>query len=143
MRRKRPCSICGQWFLPHPKVGNRQHVCSKPECQKERHRRDCADWRRRNPDYDREDRLRRKFRPETLGEAEAAPRCEPMGQIDWKVARDVVGLEVVVLIEEIGQVLLDGARDAVGQKSLGITGESPQVPPGELRDEIGRRPRRP
>ena len=57
MARKRPCRICRCWFLPHPRAGPRQQVCSRPECQRERHRRACADWRRRNPDYDAEDRV--------------------------------------------------------------------------------------
>ncbi len=31
--RKRPCSICRRWFRPDPRVGDRQHACTKPECQ--------------------------------------------------------------------------------------------------------------
>lgn len=143
MRHKKPCSICGRWFLPNARVGERQRVCSDPACQKERHRRNCAGWRRSNPDYDREDRLKRKLHKQTLGEAEAPAQCTPMGRIDWQAARDLVGLEVAVLIEETSQVLLESARDLVASKALGMTGESPKVPPRESRDEIGDRPRGP
>ena len=62
MARKRPCRVCRRWFWPHPRAGDRQHTCSRPDCQRERHRRACAAWRLRHPDYDREDRLRRRLR---------------------------------------------------------------------------------
>ena len=59
--RKRPCKICRKWFLPNPRAGDRQRTCSEPACQRERHRRACSDWHRRNPDYDRESRLRARL----------------------------------------------------------------------------------
>jgi len=45
--RKRPCSICRKWFLPDVRQKGRQVTCS-PECKKERHRRNCAQWNRKN-----------------------------------------------------------------------------------------------
>ena len=42
--RKRPCRICHCWFQPAPQAGERQHVCGKPGCQQERHRRACQAW---------------------------------------------------------------------------------------------------
>jgi len=93
MARKRPCRICRKWFSPQPRAGDRQHICSDPGCQTERHRRACASWRRRHPDYDREDRLRRRL----LRGVRSPPgplTADPLRRIDWKVARDAVGLEV-------------------------------------------------
>ena len=137
MRRRRRCPICGRWFYPHPRAGARQRVCSDPECQQERHRRNCADWRQRNPDYDREGRLRGRLRPEGKG---AGGPCSyaPLEQIDWEAARDAVGLQGAVLAEELGEVLVGWARDAVTGKAAGITSESAKVPPSGPRDEIGR-----
>ena len=137
MRRRCRCQICGQWFLPHLRVGARQHVCSNPLCQRERHRRNCADWHLRNEDYDREDRLRRKLLRETVEEGRAPPPDAPLGRIDWQAARDLVGLEVALLIEETGKVLLEGARDSVSRQSHGFKQESDRLPPGAPRDEIG------
>ena len=59
-RRKRPCSICGRWFAPDPRVGGRQKCCSNPDCQKQRRARTQTAWRRRNPDYMRAYRLESK-----------------------------------------------------------------------------------
>ena len=64
MRRKRPCRVCRKWFLAHPRAGSRQKVCSSESCQRERHRRNCEDWRARHPDYDREARLRVRLGPD-------------------------------------------------------------------------------
>ena len=41
---KRPCGVCGRWFRPSKRQGERQRVCSTPDCQRERHRRSCAEW---------------------------------------------------------------------------------------------------
>jgi hypothetical protein len=114
MARKRPCRVCRRWFLPHPRAGDRQHVCSRRECQKERNRRASAAWRRRHPDYDREDRLRRRLRRD----GDSAARSEgsevaPLRRIDWSAARNAVGLQVAVTIEETGQVLEQWVRNAV------------------------------
>ena len=137
MRRKRPCRVCRRWFLPDPRAGDRQRTCSDPECQRERHRRACADWHRRNPDYDREDRLRRRLRrePEEAGQAGS---CGPLDQIDWEAARDAVGLQGSVLAEEIGEVLVSWARDAVSGKPAGFTEENRKVPLLSPRDDMDR-----
>jgi hypothetical protein len=115
MSRKRPCRICRKWFLPHPRAGDRQGACSQPGCQGERHRRACAAWRRRHPDYDREDRLRRRLLREVEAPGLAA---DPLRRIDWAAARDAVGLQVAVTIEETGKVLHLWARDAVRSQLL-------------------------
>ena len=126
MRRKRPCRICRRWFLPHPRAGKRQRVCDQPECQRERHRRACVAWHEENPNYDREDRLRRRLAAD--GGAPAAAQSDPMTGVDWEAARDVVGLEAAVLIEESGKVLVNWARDAVVGQARGMKGESGRLP---------------
>lgn len=120
MVRKRPCSICRKWFLPSPRAGPRQHVCPNPDCQRERHRRNCASWRRRNPDYDRETRLRARL---------AADRPEPPEPdlLSWTSARDLVGLEVLVVLEETRQLFVDVARDSVARQVLVTKGKSGEV----------------
>jgi hypothetical protein len=58
--RKRPCSICRKWFLPDVRQKGRQVTCS-PECQKERHRRQCAKWNRKNRADRKSDYLSKKL----------------------------------------------------------------------------------
>jgi hypothetical protein len=137
MRRKRPCRVCRKWFLPHPRAGSRQKVCSAEACQRERHRRNCADWRDRHPDYDRETRLRARLGPDPGTEA-VRPALDPVGEIAWEAARDAVGLEAAVITQVTAEVVVSWARDVVGWEALGITRESPRHVGRAARDEIGR-----
>jgi hypothetical protein len=75
--------VCAS-FAPDPRVGERQHVCQREECQAERHRRDQAEWYRRNPGY---------FIARRLGEraAESDPRTPrmppPLGRLPWDLRK--------------------------------------------------------
>lgn len=137
MLRKRPCRVCRKWFRPDPRAGGRQKVCGSAECQAERVRRSCADWHRRNPDYDREDRLRRRLRVEPAEGHSSASGSDPLGEIDWSAARNAVGLEVSVLIEETGKVLCRRLRNAAGVEEPVPQGESGRLPPSAVRNDIG------
>jgi hypothetical protein len=145
MARKRPCSICKTWFRRDPREGSRQRVCSSPSCQRERHRRACAAWHRRNPGYDREDRLRRRLRrrrdvPSAVSDPLVLP---PMRRMDWSAARDAVGLEVVVVLEEASQVLWEQVRDAVSSQRFVGQGVRKKVLGPAARDDMVPRPRSP
>lgn len=114
MDRKRPCRICRHWFRPHPRAGDRQHVCSRADCQRERHRRACQRWRQREGPAERAHRLRQRLQ-------EAADGGQAAGsglRLSWDVVRDAVGLEASVILEEISRLLEDVVRDAV-QRQVG------------------------
>jgi hypothetical protein len=125
MARKRPCGICRTWFEPHPRAGDRQHTCSNPSCQRERHRRACADWRRRNPDLDREGRLRQTLL--------SGGTVEPSRGLNRDAVRDAVGLEISVIIDELVRLFQVWTRDAVRREVLATKGQSAR--------EIASRPR--
>ena len=59
MERKR-CRYCKRLFIPDPRVGERQKTCGEPHCQKAHKAENNTRWRRRNPDYFRNDYLRVK-----------------------------------------------------------------------------------
>jgi hypothetical protein len=131
MTRKRPCRICRRWFQPHPRAGNRQRVCDRAECQRERHRRACAQWRRNNAAEEKEQRLRDKLRQPVPTGARAVT-----AGLRLETVRDAVGPQMAVIIEETGEVLGDWVRDAVRGKQLGMIGESAGLPPAGARDGI-------
>jgi len=138
MNKKKPCKICGRWFWPNRRVGGRQRTCSLPECQAERHRRNCREWHRRNPNYDREGRLRGRLIRESC-EGGIGVGGDPLRGIDEDAARDAVGLEVYVFIEEIARLLLGAVRDLVGRQPIETKGEIGRVGVMGPRDEIGGR----
>jgi hypothetical protein len=121
MVRKRPCRICHRWFRPHPRAGDRQRTCSAGPCQAERRRRAVAAWRGRHPDYDRDDRLRRRLQVAPGVEAVGA---DPLARLDWAAARNAVGLEVAVVIEETGRLLATWTRNAVTRQGPAPARES-------------------
>ncbi len=110
MARTRPCRICHVWFPPAARAGDRQHICGKPECQQEWHRRNCARWHGKHPGYDQETRLRKRLAKDTSAKE---CRADPLRAIDWDKAKAVVGLEAAVLVEETAKVVVQGARDPV------------------------------
>ena len=116
MAKKKPCSKCRRWFEPHPRAGSRQKFCSDPDCQRERHRRGCARWHDGNPDYDRDRRLREKFVLEEPAPEKPAIDRDPGTRLDWSFARDAVGLEVTVIIDETTKVMREWMRDVVRQQ---------------------------
>ncbi len=134
MARKRPCRICRKWFVPHPRAGDRQRACSAASCQSERHRKACEAWRGRQPEYDREDRLRRRLVREEGGPG--GVQADPLRRVDWSAARDAVGLEVAVTIEEAAKVLHLWARDAVCSQVHTPQADTRGVQPRPARDGI-------
>lgn len=134
MVRKRPCRICRRWFRPHPRAGDRQRTCSDTSCQAERRRRCVAAWRARHPGYDREDRLRRRLH---VDPADVRGAADPWGRIPWSAARNAVGMEVAVVIEESGRVLGRWVRNAVARQDRERSGEFGGVPTVPARNAIG------
>lgn len=49
--RKRPCRICGKWYWPDPRLGERQRTCGDKECQRQWHGKKCREWNRKNRSY--------------------------------------------------------------------------------------------
>lgn len=139
MRQKKRCQICRRGFWPHPRAGDRQRVCGDEDCQRERHRRACADWRAENPDYDRERRLREKVQLERPADSQR-PSLDPLAEIGWSAVRDAAGPEVSVIMRLLSEVLVQWTRDAVGGEAFGIMKDFPKEGSPLPRDAIGRSP---
>ena len=166
MRKKRPCSECRRWFRPDPRVGCRQKTCGEQECQASRHRRKRADWRARNPDYDRARRWQDKLDDaERLKQVRPAKRQPPRG-VPWEMVGEVLGplpgamaaemaglvarqaqeemrSQVVVLYEEFRRLRHLGAREEMGRQALEITEESRRLAQGGPQEEMEARGRPP
>ena len=94
--RKRPCSICRKWFLPDVRQIGRQKTCS-PECRKELHRRNCAEWNRKNTACFKSNYLDKKLgedgrsppdspQPDVKADAKPAPKS----RINLNLPRDII-----------------------------------------------------
>jgi len=132
MERKRPCRICRRWFRPHSRAGDRQHVCSRADCQRERHRRACQRWRQREAPAERAHRLRQRLQEGADGRQAAGLGL----RLSWDVVRDAVGLEAAVILEEVSRHLEDVVRDAVQRQVGAPARESRPVQVAGHRDDM-------
>ena len=108
---KRPCSICGRWFRPHPRVGERQRACDKPECQAARRKKTQAQWRAKNPDYAAGYRLQRRSAQERAPEALRVPA--PLNRLPWDVAKDEFGGKGTDFLGVMSALLVRFAKDQI------------------------------
>lgn len=121
MARSKPCAVCGKWFYPNPRQGDRQHTCGDPGCRAAWHRRACRRWRKAHPDDDKEIRLKRRLMKE-VATGPPGHLGDPLAAIDWELARKRVGTETSVLVAVTGQVLLQAVRDAIPLQ-ISVNGE--------------------
>jgi hypothetical protein len=106
---KKPCRICGKWFRPDVRVGNRQRACGRPECQAMRRKRTQAAWRARNPGYFVDWRIQARFESDQPPEPFRLPH--PLSGLPWDIAQDEFGRKGADFIGALGSVLLRSAKD--------------------------------
>jgi hypothetical protein len=107
--RKKPCRICRRWFQPDPRVGDRQRVCSKPDCQNVRRQNTQASWRKRNPGYAIAWRIDQRTARTDPPEPLRLPA--PLNQLPWSVAKDQFGQQGADLIGVTSALILRTAKD--------------------------------
>ncbi len=119
--RKRPCSICRKWFLPDVRQTGRQKTCS-PECRRELHRRNCAEWNRKSTAYFKSNYLDKKLGedskspPDSLQpyvKADAKPA--PKSRINLNLPRDIIenriGGDSLIIAEYMAEQIFGRIRN--------------------------------
>lgn len=104
--RKRPCRICGRWFMPEPRQIGRQKTCGDPECRRENHRRRCGQWNRSNRDYFKANYLSAKLartRDPPVKAPEQQGPCARFGRNRLDLPEDVI----VAVTGAKQQIILD------------------------------------
>lgn len=133
---KRPCRICGKWFWPDPRVGQRQRTCTAEECQCKRRAGTQAAWRRANPEYAIAYRLQKRAGvPERdVSEARHPP---PLDRLPWDLAKDEFKAQGCDFLEVFGRVLLAGVKDEIREHVAVITLEMRGHPAWVAKDQSG------
>ena len=112
IRRSKPCSICRRWFTPHPRVGQRQRTCGRPECKAKQKLRTQAEWSDRNPSYWAERRLGQQLEQARQGDLGGVLRGPPaqMARTPVEAAQEAICIEAVACSRAMqGQVGVQGA----------------------------------
>jgi hypothetical protein len=123
-RRRRRCTVCGELFRADLRVGKRQRVCGRVECQQERRRETQGSWRERNADYFVDRRLRLRAVAARAAEGnqgrqadESTRRPAPLAvpaelrRIPWDLAQDEIGVQVTDFVAVVACLLVRIAKD--------------------------------
>src|SRR6516162_6790967 len=129
---KRPCSVCRQWFRPDPRVGPRQHACSRAECQAARRKQTQAKWRARNPEYAAGYRIQQRAVEERAPEPLRLPA--PLGRLPWDLAKDEFGRKGSEFIALMGALLVRTAKDQFRPQVVESTTVPNRLPPPAAKD---------
>lgn len=136
MRRRKRCRFCRDLFWPDRRIGKKQYACSKPECQKKRQQLNCKQWHEKNPTAERERRLVERLRRGRKGINSSDPR----EALHWAVARESIGSEPLVVVEEIVQLARRGLREEIKAELAVFKAKIVQQLPFKWRESIDRRP---
>jgi len=114
--RKRPCRICRRWFMPNPRLKERQMTCGRAKCQREWHKKKCAEWNKKNTDYFKTNYLQKKIDTATQcrGDPEATlpgkhldkvPASRMNTGMPLEYVKEVIGVQLVIIHEYLAQLL--------------------------------------
>jgi len=130
-RRRRRCAVCGELFRADSRVGKRQRVCGRVECQQERRRETQGRWRERNPDYFMDRRLRLRAVAARAAESSQARQADELArrpaplvvpvelrQIPWDLAQDEIGVQVTDFVAVVACLLVRIAKDQRRQQVI-------------------------
>ncbi len=110
--RKRPCRICKRWFIPHPRLKDRQKTCGNLPCQREWHRRKCEQWNHNNVDYFKDNYLDKKL------EQTGTPRSRLKTGLPLCYVKQRIGAQQLIIIEYLSQLLVRRCRHLISQHPM-------------------------
>ena len=130
--RKRPCRICRRWFMPNPRLKDRQKTCGDPECQRRWHKKKCAGWNRRNPDYFKSTYLQKKIIAATETQHQT-PSLELNTRLKsglpLSYVQEVISIQHIIIIEYFGQLLFRRFQEVLRAQPTVITRKTGRLPP--------------
>ncbi len=122
--KKRPCRICGHWFTPNRRVKGRQMTCGNPQCKREWHRRKCAEWNKKNPEYFKANYLHRRLEAVTQPTQDSGsiqsgsgsippPRGRLRIRLPLEQVQEAIGVKELVILEYFAQLLVRRFQEAL------------------------------
>lgn len=140
--KKRPCRICRKWFMPNPRVGDRQKTCGDDECMRKWHAKKCAEWNQKNSKCAQENYLQDKLalalsqndggkKPsaadDTANSQACISRSVSFPKLPRSLIQEVMGVQQFVIIEHITQQLFKTVQEVIGRQQIENTEDSPQL----------------
>jgi hypothetical protein len=131
---KKPCRICRRWFRPDVRVGDGQHVCSRPECQTTRRKQTQASWRAKNPGYFVAWRIQARESSQRKPEPVRLP--SPLSMLPWDLAQEEFGAKGADFIGAMGKLLLEAAKDQFEAQLVDFAKDPGPLAPALAKDQF-------
>jgi hypothetical protein len=130
---KRPCRICGRWFRPDPRLGERQKTCCADDCKRRWHAKKCGRWNRQNRSYFKEIYLRRRLERSAGGSPSRylASRSLPL-DFPGEVIQEVMGRQPAVIIEYLLRLLIREVQEVINAQHTDIHRGFRRLPPSSI-----------
>ena len=123
--KKRPCRICRRWFMPNPRLKDRQMTCGDPGCKKEWHRRKCREWNRKNSDYFRSNYLQKKL--DAASQSGTPPSFQSKTRLKsglpHLLVQEVISIQHLIIIEYFGQLIMSRFQEVLRSQAIVNTGK--------------------
>ena len=127
--KKRPCRICRRWFMPNPKLKDRQKTCGDNQCKREWHRRKCKEWNKKNSDYFRADYLQKKLEAASVKPSKSLQlRSRLKSGLPMGYVQEVIGIQHLIIIEYLAQLLVRRFQEALRGQVVVNTTKVSQLP---------------
>ena len=130
--RKRPCRICRRWFIPNPRLKDRQKTCGDADCQRRWHKKKCAEWNRRNPDYFKTNYLQKKIIAATENST-PSPSLKLNNRLKsglpLSYVQEVISIQHIIIIEYFAQLLSRRFQEVLRAQPTVMTRKTGRLPP--------------
>jgi hypothetical protein len=132
--KKHPCRICRKWFIPNPRVGDRQKTCGSDECKQKWHNKKCAQWNRKNRATFQTNYLDKKLQAvKNQGNSPDKPLLQvpQSGQppkLPQELIQEVIGAQEFVIAQYLSQVLLRSVQEVIRSQRSDIFKEVKRLP---------------
>ncbi len=135
-RRRQRCAICHHGFTADPRVGDRQRVCSRPECQKARLQGTQAGWRKRHPGYFIAWRAKKRAKASESDVIDPPRVPAPLDELPWDLAQEEFGSIGADFMASFGRKVLGQAKDQSRAEELEDKGGSGKEDRGVAKDPL-------
>jgi hypothetical protein len=131
--RKRPCRVCGKWYMPAPRSRGYQKTCGRPECRREWHRKKCAQWNANHRLHFKAIYLGKKLskcgneKPPLV--SKLAPPSRGSIELPRREVQEVTGAKLLVIIEYLAQLLIRRFQEGKRAQPFVNKGKTDQLPP--------------
>ena len=130
--KRRPCRICRRWFTPNPRLKDRQKTCGNTKCKREWHKKKCAEWNKKNPDYFKTNYLQDKLN--AASPSETSSKILPVkgrfkSGLPLLFVQEVIDIQHLIIIEYLAQLLFKRFQDVLrGQHTVNTEKIRQQLP---------------